>query len=75
MLLPLPVSLLHQNRVSDAGGVALASALPASDSLRSLTLSYNFMTDEAAKELLTAAGGSCRALREIHCDGNLFDEE
>lgn len=59
----------------DPGGLVLAAALPRSTSLESLTVSYNFMMEDAAQALLKGAAGSHMPLREIHCEGNLFDDE
>ncbi|CAM9269484.1 unnamed protein product [Ectocarpus sp. 4 AP-2014] len=66
---------LGQNRITDPGGTALGAALPRSVSLESITLSYNFMMEEAAQALLSAAASSRPTLKEIHCEGNLFDED
>lgn len=59
----------------DPGGLSLAAVLPRSTSLESLTLSYNFMMEDAAQALLGGAAASQAALRDIHCAGNLFDDE
>lgn len=59
----------------DPGGQALAAALPRSTSLESLTVSYNFMMEDAAQALLAGAAASQATLRDIHCEGNLFDDE
>lgn len=53
----------------------LGEALPRSVSLESITVSYNFMMDDAGHALLKAALTSGATLRSIHCEGNLFDEE
>ncbi|CBJ48509.1 Hypothetical leucine rich repeat protein [Ectocarpus siliculosus] len=66
---------LGQNRITDPGGTTLGAALPRSVFLESITLSYNFMMEEAAQALLSAAASSRPTLKEIHCEGNLFDEE
>ncbi|CAM9467775.1 unnamed protein product [Ectocarpus fasciculatus] len=66
---------LGQNRITDPGGTTLGAALPRSVSLQSITLSHNFMMEEAAQALLSAAASSRRTLKEIHCEGNLFDED
>lgn len=58
----------------DPGGIALAEVLPNSKSLESLTVSYNFMMEDAAQALLNAATLSQATLRDLHCEGNLFDE-
>lgn len=63
-----------QNRIMDPGGLALAAVLPRSTSLESLTLSYNFMMEDAAQALLDAAAASQATLRDIYCEGNLFDD-
>lgn len=65
---------LGQNRLTDAGGVALASVLPRSPSLRSLTVSYNFLLEGAARAFLEAVPLTRTTLEDVHCEGNLFDE-
>lgn len=59
----------------DPGGLVLASVLPRITSLESLTVSYNFMMEDAAQALLDGAAASHAALRKIHCEGNLFDDK
>ncbi|CAB1109001.1 unnamed protein product [Ectocarpus sp. CCAP 1310/34] len=66
---------VNQNRITDPGGTMLGAALPRSVSLESITLSYNFMMEEAAQALLSAAASSRPTLKEVHCEGNLFDED
>lgn len=58
----------------DTGGVALAEALPRSRTLESITISHNFIMEDAAKALLMAAASCHAALKEIRSEGNLFDE-
>lgn len=70
----LTETFLDQNRLMDTGGVTLASVLLKCPSLECLTVSYNFMMEEAAKALLAAAAKAGPALREIYSEGNLFDE-
>eukprot|EP00752_Nemacystus_decipiens_P005087 g4616.t1 len=65
---------LGQNRIMDPGGLALAAVLARSTSLESLTVSYNFMMEDAAQALLDGAAASGATLRNIHCEGNLFDD-
>ncbi|CAM9719035.1 unnamed protein product, partial [Scytosiphon promiscuus] len=65
---------LGQNRIMDPGGVLLATVLLRTTALRSLTVSHNFMMEQSAQALLSAAVSTGGILREIHCDGNLFDE-
>lgn len=65
----------HQNRIMDPGGIRLATGLRRSASLTSLTVSHNFMMEESARAFLSAAASSGANLREVYCDGNLFDEE
>ncbi|CAM9357249.1 unnamed protein product, partial [Ectocarpus sp. 12 AP-2014] len=69
------LDLGQQNRITDPGGTTLGAVLSRSVSLESITLSYNFMMEEAAQALLSAAASSRPTLKEIHCEGNLFDEE
>ena len=75
-VLSLPFFVHHdQNRIMDPGGLALAAVLPRSTSLESLTVSYNFMMEDAAQALLDGAAASRATLRDIHCEGNLFDDK
>ncbi|CAM9669069.1 unnamed protein product, partial [Ectocarpus sp. 13 AM-2016] len=69
------LDLGQQNRITDPGGTTLGAVLPRSVSLESITLSHNFMMEEAAQALLSAAALSRPTLKEIHCEGNLFDED
>lgn len=68
-----------QNRLTDAGAIALAAALPKSHTLQHLTLSFNFIAEEGGRALLSAAKGEegmrCPRLLKIQTEGNLFDEE
>lgn len=59
----------------DPGGIALGDVLPRTVSLESLTVSYNFMMEDAAHALRNAAALSQATLQDIHCEGNLFNEE
>lgn len=65
----------HQNRIMDPGGITLGEILPKSISLESLTVSHNFMMEDAAQALLNGAALGQAALRDLHCEGNLFDEQ
>lgn len=58
----------------DPGGITLGEVLPRTTSLESLTVSYNFMMEDAAQALLNAAALCQATLRDLHCEGNLFSE-
>lgn len=70
---------IHQNRITDAGGLALVAALPKCTLLQRLDLSYNCISEEGGRGFLNLIEGDngnagCSAPLEIRTEGNLFDD-